>query len=101
TPDLLHLAKEEADLIVYVLQLIGGFGGLLHVIKLRFQLRTLLGDVKAQAADLLDAKGAAAMEGIQSVLQTDLLSFLKTNGDHASSSFTLITGASTAWLIFS
>ena len=99
TADLLHLTQEHADLLVERLELFAVNGGLLHVIKLRFQFSTLFWCVETQTADLFNAEGAAAVERLQSVLQTDLFSLFKTNGDHFSASFTLMTGTSTASLM--
>ena len=97
--DLLHLAKKHAQLVIDSLEFLTIAGSLLHVIQLVFQLGTLLGSVEAQTADLFDTEGTAAVEGLQGILQADLLSLFKTNGDHFSASFTLMTGTSTASLM--
>ena len=97
--DLLHLAKEHTNLIVDTLELLAVAGSLLYVIQFVLQLGTLLGSIEAQTANLLDTEGAASVERFQRVLQTNFFSLFKTNGDHASSSFTLMTGTSTASLI--
>ena len=94
--DVLHLAQDGHDLGVGVLQLLRGVGGLLHVIQLALQLRAFLRGVKPQAADALLAEGRAAVERLQHILQADLHPLVKMDLDHANSSFTLITGTSTA-----
>ena len=94
--DVLHLAQHQADPVVQWLQSIRRLGGLLHVIQLRLQLLPLVGGVIAQLADLLLTEGAAPVESLQRILQADFFSLLKANIDHASSSFTLMTGTSTA-----
>ena len=98
-PDVLHLAQHHADLVIQVLQLLRMGGGPLHVAQLLLQLLPLVRGIVPQAADALLAKGAAPMETLQNILQADFFSFLETNLDHASSSFTLMTGASTASFI--
>ena len=98
-PGVFDLAKEHAQLVVDGLELLAVAGGLLHVIQLVFQFGTLFGGVEAQTADLFNTKGAAAVEGLQRILQADLFSLFKTNGDHFSASFTLMTGTSTASLM--
>ena len=67
--------------------------------QLLLQLLPLVRGIVPQAADALLAEGAAPVQALQDVLQADLLSLLKTNLDHASSSFTLMTGTSTASFI--
>ena len=94
--DVLHLAQEDHDLVIGLLQLIGAGGAALHVAQFRLQRRALVRGVEPQMADPLLAEGAAAVEVLQHVLETDLYLFIEADGDHASSSFTLITGASTA-----
>ena len=49
-----------------------------------------------QAADALLTEGRAAVERLQHILQADLHPLVKMDLDHANSSFTLITGTSTA-----
>ena len=97
--DVLHLAQHHADLVIQVLQLPGVGGGPLHVAQLLLQLLPLVRGIVPQAADALLAEGTAPVQALQDVLQADLLSLLKTNLDHASSSFTLMTGTSTASFI--
>ena len=94
--DVLHLAQHHTDLVVQVLQLLRMGGGPLHIVQLQLQLLPLVGGIVPQAANALLAKGAAPMETLQNILQADFFSFLETDLDHASSSFTLITGTSTA-----
>ena len=94
--DVLHLAQHQPDPVVQGLQSIRRLGGLLHVIQLRLQLLPLVGGVVAQLADLLLTEGAAPVESLQRILQADFFPLFKANIDHVSSSFTLMTGTSTA-----
>ena len=94
--DILHLAQAGHQLVVHVLQLAGGIGRLLHVVQLLLQCSAFLRRIKPQPPDAFLPEGRAAVQCFQRVLQTDLLFFLKLDRDHASSSFTLMTGTSTA-----
>ena len=94
--DVLHLAQAGHQLGVLALQLLRRGRGTLHVVQLRLQLRPLLRHIEPQAADLLLPEGRAAVQRLQHILQTDLHTLLKSDLDHANSSFTLITGTSTA-----
>ena len=67
-----------------------------YVIKLCFQRGALIRGIKPQAADPLQAEGGAAVKRLQRILQADLDLFIKGYGNHSSSSFTLMTGTSTA-----
>ena len=94
--DILHLAQSGHQLVVHVLQLAGGVGRLLHVVQLLLQCGAFLRRIKPQPPDAFLPEGRAAVQRFQRVLQTDFLFFLKLDRDHASSSFTLMTGTSTA-----
>ena len=94
--DVLHLAQAGHQLGILALQLLRRSRSLLHVVQLRLQLRPLLRRIEPQAADLLLPEGRTAVQRLQHILQTDLYTLLKSDLDHANSSFTLITGTSTA-----
>ena len=94
--DVLDLAEGDHDLVIGFLQLSRGLRSAVDVIQLRLQLRALLRRIKSQPADALAAEGTAAVQALQNILQADFFSLLETNADHVSSSFTLMTGTSTA-----
>ena len=94
--DVLDLAQQCHQAGEGVLQFLVMGGQGLDVIQLRLQGRALIGGIEPQAADALQPEGGAAVQRLQGVLQADLDLFIERYGDHCNSSFTLMTGASTA-----
>ena len=97
--DILHLTQQDADFVIHALELLCVEGSLPDIVQFRFQFPTFGRGVKPQTPDLLLTERTAAVESLQGVLQANLLLLLKTNGNHASSSFTLMTGTFTLWRI--
>ena len=75
--DILDLAQDGHQAGIDVLQFVGMPGQRFHVIQLRFQRDALVRGIEPQAADALQAKGRAAVERLQRVLQADLDFFIK------------------------
>ena len=94
--DILDLAQQRHQAGEGILQFLVVDSQRLHVVQLRFQRGALVRGIEPQAADALQPKGGAAVQRLQRVLQADLDLFVKGYGDHRNSSFTLMTGASTA-----
>ena len=94
--DILELTEHKHDLIVNGLQSARRVCRAFRVPKLRFQLVSLVRRVEAQLAHTFRAEGTAGVQRIENVSQSDLFPVFKTDRDQSGSSFTLMTGTSTA-----
>ena len=94
--DILELTEHKHDLIVDGLQRVRRVCRAFRVPKLRFQFVPLVRRVEAQLAHTFRAEGTAGVQRVENVSQSDLFPVFKTDRDQSGSSFTLMTGTSTA-----